>query len=86
MLVLTRLIGQKLVIGNEVIIEVLAVNGDSVKIGVSAPRETSIHRYEVFVEIQAANQAAVTPTAPSFIENFATRLRTCDTVEKPSEP
>jgi carbon storage regulator len=76
MLVLTRLIGQKLVIGNEIVIEVLAVNGDNVKLGISAPRETSVHRYEVFTEIQAANRAAASPSLPPQVENLAARLRT----------
>ncbi len=75
MLVLTRLIGEKLVIGNEVILEVLAINGDTVKLGISAPRETSVHRYEVFAEIQAANQAASAPPLPTLVETLATRLR-----------
>ncbi len=75
MLVLTRLIGEKLVIGNEIIVEVLAVNGENVKLGISAPRETSVHRYEVFAEIQLANQAASAPPPPKVIENLASRLR-----------
>lgn len=75
MLVLTRLIGEKLVIGNEVIVEVLAVNGENVKLGISAPRETSIHRYEVFAEIQLANKAASAPPPQNLVENLASRLR-----------
>lgn len=75
MLVLTRLLGEKLVIGNEVIVEVLAVNGDNVKLGISAPRETSVHRYEVFAEIQAANRAAAAPLPHNLVESLASRLR-----------
>jgi carbon storage regulator len=58
MLSLTRRVGEKLVVGNSVIIEVLAVSGRGVRLGVSAPRETSVHRYEVFVEIEESNRAA----------------------------
>lgn len=58
MLVLKRQAGEKVVIGNEVTIEVLAVSGEGVRLGISAPRETSVHRFEVFTEIQAANRAA----------------------------
>ena len=75
MLVLTRAIGEKLVIGNEVVVEVLAINGDAVKLGISAPRETSVHRYEVFAEIQAANKAASAPALPNMVETLAARLR-----------
>lgn len=58
MLVLTRRAGEKIVIGNEVIIEVLSVSGEGVRLGISAPRDTSVHRYEVFAEIEEANRAA----------------------------
>jgi carbon storage regulator len=75
MLVLKRLIGEKVVIGNEVIIEVLAINGDTVKLGISAPRETSVHRYEIFAEIQSVNQAASAPALPNVLETLASRLR-----------
>ena len=84
MLVLTRLIGEKLVIGNEIIIEVLAVTGENVKLGISAPRETSVHRYEVFAEIQLANKAASAPPPPSLVENLASRLRAREGATEPS--
>ena len=58
MLVLSRRVGEKLVIGNEIIIEILSVSGEGVRVGIVAPRETSIHRFEVFTEIQEANRAA----------------------------
>ena len=58
MLVLSRRTGQKIVIGNEVVVDVLAVSGEGVRLGISAPSETSVHRHEVFVEIQEANQSA----------------------------
>jgi carbon storage regulator len=57
-LVLTRRVGEKLVIGNEIVVEVLSVSGDGVRLGIVAPRETSVHRFEVFDEIQAANRAS----------------------------
>jgi len=57
-LVLTRRVGEKLVIGNEIVVEVLSISGDGVRLGIAAPRETSVHRFEVFDEIQAANRAS----------------------------
>ncbi len=84
MLVLTRQVGEKLVIGNEVVIEVLSVSGENVKLGISAPRETSIHRYEVFAEIQAANRAASVPSLPTVVEGLATRLRAREETEENS--
>ena len=84
MLVLTRTSGEKLVIGNEVIIEVLAITGDTVKLGITAPRETSVHRYEVFAEIQAANQAASAPALPKLVETIASRLRAREETTEPT--
>ena len=89
MLVLTRRVGEKLVIGNEVVVEVLAVSGEGVRLGISAPRETSVHRYEVFEEIQSANRAASTTRAGATltaVEGIAARLRRAqDSVETKSE-
>lgn len=76
MLVLTRKVGEKLVIGNEVFIEILSVSGEGVRLGVVAPRETSVHRFEVFAEIQENNRrAAAPPPASSDLETIAARLR-----------
>jgi carbon storage regulator len=58
MLVLSRRAGEKVVVGNEVTIEILSVSGEGVRLGITAPRETSVHRFEVFVEIESANKAA----------------------------
>jgi carbon storage regulator len=58
MLVLSRRAGQKIAIGNDIIIEVLSVSGEGVRLGITAPHETSVHRFEVFTEIREANLAA----------------------------
>lgn len=58
MLVLSRRVGEKIVIGNGVFIEVLAVSGEGVRLGIKAPEETSVHRFEVYEEIEYANRAA----------------------------
>ena len=77
MLVLSRRAGEKIVIGNEVVIEVLSVSGEGVRLGISAPRETSVHRYEVFAEIEAANQEALTAEeiGQNALENLSAILR-----------
>jgi carbon storage regulator len=76
MLVLTRRVGEKLMIGNEIVIEVVSVSGEGVRLGITAPRETSVHRFEIFAEIQAANQAASSFSASDQpLEDFAARLR-----------
>ncbi|HKX31596.1 MAG TPA: carbon storage regulator CsrA [Blastocatellia bacterium] len=84
MLVLKRQVGEKLVIGNEITIEVLSVSGDGVRLGIVAPRETSVHRFEIFVEIQAVNCASsnLTAVAPSAaVTHLAAHLRTQDETE-----
>ncbi len=60
MLVLSRRAGEKIAIGNEVVIEILSVSGEGVRIGIEAPKETSVHRYEVYIDIEKANRAAET--------------------------
>ena len=59
MLVLKRKIGETLLIGEDVEITLLEKDGDSVKIGIEAPRSVRIFRKEVYEEIKAANQSAL---------------------------
>lgn len=58
MLVLSRRAGEKIVIGNKIFVEVISTSEGGVRLGITAPKETSIHRYEVFSEIEEANKAA----------------------------
>ncbi len=58
MLVLTRKIGQNIVVGEDVRISVIDVRGKQVRLGVEAPEGLPIHREEVFIRIQDANLAA----------------------------
>jgi carbon storage regulator len=67
MLVLSRKLNQSIVIGDNVHVVVVAIDRDTVKLGIAAPREIPVHRAEVYEEIQRANRAAVpeTPSAPA---------------------
>jgi carbon storage regulator len=60
-LVLTRRANQSIMIGADVVVTVLEVRGDQVRIGIDAPRSISVHREEVFRELEAANRAAASP-------------------------
>ncbi|NMB45744.1 MAG: carbon storage regulator CsrA [Firmicutes bacterium] len=58
MLVLTRKIDESIIIGDDIKIIVVDIRGDQVKIGIEAPREITIHREEIYREIQAENLRA----------------------------
>ncbi|MBK4775671.1 carbon storage regulator [Candidatus Pantoea edessiphila] len=59
MLILTRRVGETLVIGNEVIVTVLGVKGNQVRIGVKAPKEISVHREEIYQRIRTETKQTI---------------------------
>ncbi|MCG7879364.1 MAG: carbon storage regulator CsrA [Candidatus Thiodiazotropha taylori] len=52
MLILTRRVGETLMIGDEVTVTVLGVKGNQVRIGVNAPRDVTVHREEIYKRIK----------------------------------
>jgi len=64
MLILSRKTGETVVIDGRIRVKVIRVEGDVVKIGIEAPADVSIHRQEVYDEIQRSNHEAVTPDEP----------------------
>ena len=58
MLVLTRNVGESIVIGDDIIIKVIEVRGDVVRIGVEAPSSVRIYREELYRELVESNRAA----------------------------
>ena len=58
MLALTRKKGESLIINNNIEVTVLEIRGDQIKLGISAPKDVSIYRQEVYLQIQEENKAA----------------------------
>ena len=63
LLILTRGINEKIIIGDNIEITILSVQGEQVSIGIDAPRELSIHRKEIYQAIQAENLQAARSVA-----------------------
>jgi carbon storage regulator len=77
MLILSRKIDQSIIIGENIEISITKIEGDSVKIGISAPRSIAILRKEILEEMQSSNKAAAaaaTPAKGALVANSAKQL------------
>ncbi len=65
MLVLSRRAGERIRIGDDVVLTVVRVQGDKVRLGIEAPPDVAVHREEVFVRVRAAADAAAGADRPA---------------------
>lgn len=69
MLVLSRKKDESIMIGDQIEIKILAVEGEQIKVGIVAPKTVKVHRSEVFEAIQAQNREALSASS-SFLEQL----------------
>ncbi|MGE7950573.1 carbon storage regulator CsrA [Lysinibacillus xylanilyticus] len=69
MLVLSRKKDESIMIGDQIEIKILAVEGEQIKLGIVAPKTVKVHRSEVFEAIQAQNKEALSASS-SFLEQL----------------
>lgn len=60
MLILSRKIGESIVIDGRICVKIVRLDGDVVKVGIDAPSDVPVHRQEIYEEIQRSNQQAAT--------------------------
>ena len=70
MLALTRKKGESLVINNNIEVTILEIRRDQIKLGISAPRDVSIYRKEVYLQIQEENKAALETNNAEALKNL----------------
>lgn len=74
MLVLTRKLGESIAIDDHIKIVVVQIKGKQVRLGIKAPKETKIHREEVYMAIQEQNKEAVT-ASPASLQDVSKAIK-----------
>lgn len=73
MLRVSRRAGERVIVGDEIVIEILEIHGSTVRLGINAPRDVPIYREELWLEVKRENEAAAQqadelPTLPAGFE------------------
>ncbi|MCF6378254.1 carbon storage regulator CsrA [Nocardioides KLBMP 9356] len=77
MLVVSRRVGESVVIGDDITISVLEVRGDVIRIGIDAPRSVAVHRSELLEQLAQSNKEAASPSADA-VDSLLTAFRDRD--------
>ena len=78
MLILTRRVGETLMVGDEVTVTVLGVKGNQVRIGVNAPKDVSVHREEIYQRIQREKEEEEKQLGDMLVEGARAVIMVCD--------
>lgn len=84
MLVLTRKYGQKIMIGDDIVVTVLEARGDAIRVGIEAPAGISVKRAEVYDAVSAENRASAT-AASGAEDSLRVALKILGTLATPPE-
>ena len=85
MLVLSRKVGESIVIGDDVVVTILEIRGDLIRVGIDAPKHVKVHRREVFEAIEAANREALATTLAA-MDEFASAIKGLPAMPKAKDP
>jgi len=75
MLILSRRVGESITIGNDVVVKVVALSGNQIRLGITAPREVRVLREEIFNAMREENRTAAAPDSNRKLEDVGKRLR-----------
>jgi carbon storage regulator len=84
LLILTRRVGESIVVGDDIVLTVFEVRGDAVRIGIEAPRSVKVNRKEIYEEIQRSNAQAVS-SSDDAVDALRGALGTSDADPGPSD-
>jgi carbon storage regulator len=74
MLRISRRAGERIMLGDDTVIEILEVRGQTVRIGIDAPRSVPVYREEIWLEVKKENQAAAEAAASAELPDVSGRL------------
>lgn len=84
MLVLTRRLGETIVIGDNIVVKIVSIHGKQIRIGIEAPPEISVYRGEIYERIKAENEAAAAANQET-LKEVATAVKKRKKEEEPPQ-